>query len=357
MAANTPYSSLPSKAFWRTSVAQKSLFDINELWDPKFKILPKHKVSTYGSCFAQHIGNALADRGFDWLRTEVPPTTVPLETAKQYGYHIFSSRTANIYTTSLLHQWVRWAAGESAPNVVWKQNNKYFDPFRPKIEPDGFTNEEEVLRLRNYTIEKFRQSITEANFFVFTLGLTESWFDRDGYEYPMCPGTVAGEFNAEQHQFVNQSFKFIKDNLLSAIALMRKMNPKLKFILTVSPVPLTATASGKHVLTATMHSKSLLRAVAAEVSENKHYIDYFPSYEIINSPAFKGVFFEPNMRSVNPAGVNFVMNSFFQALQDKYGASETQPTSQSTSKITQVNTEEEVDQHCEEALLEAFGNA
>ncbi|RUO45161.1 GSCFA domain-containing protein [Idiomarina aquatica] len=357
MEPNTPYSSLPDKAFWRTAVAQKSLFDITGLWDPKFKILPKHNVATYGSCFAQHIGNALSERGFSWLRTEVPPTTVPIETAKQYGYHIFSSRTANIYTTSLLHQWVRWADGEKSPNLVWKQSNKYFDPFRPKIEPHGFSSEEEVLRLRQYTIEKFKQSITEANFFVFTLGLTESWFDRDGFEYPMCPGTVAGEFDAERHQFENQSFKFIKDNLLSAIAVMRKMNPKLRFILTVSPVPLTATASGKHVLTATMHSKSLLRAVAATVSETKHYIDYFPSYEIINSPAFKGVFFEPNMRSVNPAGVNFVMNSFFQGLHDKFGINETKERTVSKSNMSPSSVDEEIDQHCEEALLEAFGNA
>lgn len=357
MATNNPYSSLPSKAFWRSAVAQKSLFDIKQLWDPKFKILPKHKVATYGSCFAQHIGNALAERGFRWLRTEVPPVTVPLETAKNYGYNIFSSRTANIYTTSLLHQWVKWASGEESPNLVWQHDHRYFDPFRPKIEPAGFSSEEEVLRLRHYTIEKFKKSIVEANFFVFTLGLTESWFDKDGFEYPMCPGTVAGEFDATRHQFVNQSFNFIKDNLLSAISLMRKMNPKLRFILTVSPVPLTATASGKHVLTATMHSKSLLRAVAATVSETKHYIDYFPSYEIINSPAFKGVFFEPNMRSVNPAGVNFVMNSFFQGLEEKFGAVQTTTMKKNKAIHDQNSDAEEIDQHCEEALLEAFGNA
>jgi hypothetical protein len=95
---------------------------------------------------------------------------------------------------------------------------------------------------------------------------------------------------------------------------MKTINPKLKIILTVSPVPLTATNSGKHVLIATMQSKSILRAVAGQLSDEYSYIDYFPSYEIINSAVFKGVFFEPNQRNVNPHGVSFVMDHFFNGI-------------------------------------------
>ena len=42
------------------------------------------------------------------------------------------------------------------------------------------------------------------------------------------------------------------------------MNPKARLVLTVSPVPLAATASGSHVLPATIYSKSVLRAAAQE---------------------------------------------------------------------------------------------
>lgn len=82
-------------------MAEKPLFDIGQLWDPKFKITPRHKVATYGSCFAQHIGNALSDRDFNWLITEQAPVDISASLAKRYGYQTFSSRTANIYTTSL----------------------------------------------------------------------------------------------------------------------------------------------------------------------------------------------------------------------------------------------------------------
>jgi hypothetical protein len=73
--------------------------------------------------------------------------------------------------------------------------------------------------------------------------------------------------------------------------------------------------TGKHVITATIESKSILRAVAGQVASHSKVVDYFPSYEIINSPVFKGMFFEPNLRNVNPHGVNIVMNSFLRIFQ------------------------------------------
>ena len=68
-----PYENLPEKAFWKPSVASKNMFDIDNLWEPKFEINAHRNIVTFGSCFAQHIGNALQARGFKWLSTELPP--------------------------------------------------------------------------------------------------------------------------------------------------------------------------------------------------------------------------------------------------------------------------------------------
>ncbi|MGM0767991.1 MAG: GSCFA domain-containing protein [Pseudomonadota bacterium] len=349
----TPYSKLGDSAFWKKAVASKAMFDIEGLWNPRFRITPKDKVVTFGSCFAQHIGRALAKRGYNWHKTELPPVGLNEEGRARYNYDVFSCRTGNIYTTSLLRQWSEWALGNSvAPEEVWRSGDRFFDPFRPRIEPEGFSSPEEVEFLRQTTLSAFRQCIEEADYFVFTLGLTESWFNKVGYEYPMCPGTVAGEFSADQHRFMNQQFGEVQSNLAKAIEMMRGVNPDLRFILTVSPVPLTATNSGNHVLVATMHSKSILRAVAGQLASNRPYIDYFPSYEIINSPVFRGGFFEPNQRSVNPYGVNFVMDQFFRCQEKKFGATNVKLRSGSTKE----EVAEPTDKHCEEALLEAFVN-
>ena len=46
------------------------------------------------------------------------------------------------------------------------------------------------------------------------------------------------------------------------------VNPRARLLLTVSPVPLAATATPNHVLVASIHSKSVLRAVAGELAED-----------------------------------------------------------------------------------------
>lgn len=365
-----PYTSLPEKAFWKPAVAERSPFDIDELWQPKFAVNPESAVVTFGSCFAQHIGRALSARGYNWLITEQAPETLPADRIKDFNYEVFSCRTGNIYTASLLEQWVDWAMGNRhIPNEVWQQDSRYIDPFRPRIEPNGFETADELMCARNYTVRRFKRAIKKADVFVFTLGLTESWFNIPGlhragkrYEYPMCPGTIAGTFSDEQHKFINQPFQDILKRLRSAIDKMRKMNPALKFILTVSPVPLTATASGNHVLTATMESKSILRAVAGQLARNHDHIDYFPSYEIINAAPFQGMFFETNKRNVTAQGVNFVMDQFFKAQTRTFGTpGEVTPLEAARKKPKEkakpAKTEEAADDVvCEEELLAAFGD-
>ncbi len=349
-----PYKSLPESAFWRSAVARNSLFDIRGLWQPKFNITPEMPIATFGSCFAQHFGHALRDRGYKWMDMEPAPRELSAANARKFGYGLFTCRTGNIYTTSLLLQWLKWALGvETPPEEYWEKDGRIYDPFRPNIEPNGFESVEEMQQLRQITIEALRMTVRRAGLFVFTLGLTESWVNADGgYEYPMCPGTVAGEFDGDQHVFRNQPFDYISQNLEEAVALMQRVNPAIKILLTVSPVPLTATNSGAHVLVASSLSKSILRAVAGEVASADEGIDYFPSYEIINSPVYKGIFFEPNLRQVNPAGVDFVMKNFFHDLGATFGEAKISAKPGGADPDSEQTNAEAV---CEEELLAAFG--
>ncbi len=82
--------------------------------------------------------------------------------------------------------------------------------------------------------------------FIFTMGLTEAWIDkRNGRVYPTAPGTIAGSFDPKIHAFHNFSYNEIYDDFLEFLELVRNWNPGFRVILTVSPVPLTATASGR----------------------------------------------------------------------------------------------------------------
>ena len=333
-----PYQSLPETAFWARAVAPGP-GSVAGLWRPKALIHPAEQIVTFGSCFAQHIGRELFRRGYFWANHEPAPRGLSAENAKRFNFGVFSARTGNIYTAGMLLQWVRWALlGEAVPEVVWERAGRFFDPFRPAIEPDGFASADEVRASRQIALEAFATCLRQARHFVFTLGLTESWQDAAGFEYAICPGTVAGEFEDGRHRFLNQDFSHVQRHLSAAFALMRAENPDLRVLLTVSPVPLTATASGDHVLVATMRSKAVLRAVAGEMAALP-FVDYFPAYEIVTAPVFGGVAYGANRRSVTAEGVAGVMAHFF--------------AGQGVADAVPVADAEEL--ACEEQLLAVFG--
>ncbi|MCB1996260.1 MAG: GSCFA domain-containing protein [Burkholderiaceae bacterium] len=343
---SNPYETQADRSFWRTAVATRNALDINELWTPRFNIETSQRVITFGSCFAQHIGRALAQNGFNWWDGEVAPARFPDNVKREFSYGVFSARTGNIYTAAMLRQWVEWAFEDTAaPDEFWQSDKGWIDPFRPDIEPGGFESEEEARRSRQVTLDALRRVFSKADVLVFTMGLTEGWKNLEtGVAYPMCPGTVAGTFDPASHGFVNYRFGEIYQDMRQAIRRIRSANSRLRVLLTVSPVPLTATASDQHVVVATSHSKSVLRAVAGELTEQINNVDYFPSYEIITAFPFRGMFFEPNLRSVNAHGVAHVMKQFFSSLSVPMERLPTGGHGRAQSDVV-----------CEEEMLDAFG--
>ncbi|CAG1023098.1 hypothetical protein MTYM_02195 [Methylococcales bacterium] len=343
---------MPGTAYWHTAVAEVNPLSINGLWNPLSKIDKDTPIVTAGSCFAQHIGMALAKAGYNWLITEPAPRLVPRQLYKKYGYGIFSFRTGNIYTVALLKQWLSWALNkEEMPEEIWEENGRFYDPFRPNIEPTGFASPEELFSLRQSTLAAIQRAAKEAGLWIFTLGLTEAWGNSaGGYYYPICPGTVAGHFESLSHTFHNFRYAEIYNDIIESFTMIRNINENIKFILTVSPVPLTASASGNHVLVANEYSKSTLRAVAEDVKHDMDNVDYFPAYEIVTGFPFRGLFFEPNLRSVSSHGVEFVMKSFFGSLYNKFPSD---PTEEKTlMEATAFRQGDDI--ACEEALLKAF---
>jgi hypothetical protein len=358
-----PYTRLPERSFWRTAVAEPDALDITDLWTPKFTIGQDAPVVTAGSCFAAHIGRALLEEGMHWYDAELPPPGLTRAEQSARGYRRFSFRTGNIYTAAALRQWIAWALDEEKPpEEVWTEDSTdevacrptFHDPYRPTVEPDGFASPDDLLRSRDLTLAAVRTALTKADVLVFTLGLTEAWHDtRTGTVLPMCPGTVRGTFDPARHVLRNHTVAQVHHDLTSVLALAHRVNPRLRMVLTVSPVPLTATATGRHALVATTHSKSVLRAAAGQLADERDDVDYFPSYEIITGFPYRAAFYEPNLRTVTPDGVAFVMRHFFQTLQGRpVGAGPAPEPITATTAITPVTGGE--DNWCDDAVLDYY---
>lgn len=345
----SPYASLPGRAFWRPAVADRHYSLLSELTtDPFFR--EGDRIATAGSCFAQHIGRRLRERGSGYLDYEQAPDSFTPQEAHRHGFGLFSCRYGNVYTVRQLLQLVSEAFGEWTPaEVVWTKNGRYYDALRPSVDPVGHRTPEDVLLLRRQHLGCVRRMIEEMTVFVFTLGLTEAWESiGDGTIYPTAPGTIVGSFSEKTYRFRNFRYQQILEDFEDLWAFIKSINPATRLILTVSPVPLTATASGDHVLVASTQSKATLRAIAGDLAAWNDEISYFPSYELIASHPMRGTFFNPDLRNVSDAGVDFVMSHLFRE--------STTPTNDRTpsSSPSTPRTNADLDLICDEEALEQF---
>jgi hypothetical protein len=350
----SPYDSLPQEAYWRTGVVGKTAQTIQGLYRKKFPITRATRIATAGSCFAQHIGRHLRAANFSVIDTEPAPPGLATEIAAKFGYGMYSARYSNIYTARQLLQIAQEASGTFSPaDAAWRRDGRYFDALRPAVEPNGLSTADSVREHRAHHLRQVLSVIRSAELFVFTLGLTEAWTHApSGTVYPTAPGTIAGNYDPAVHRFHNFTFQEIYSDLSAFFELAKAQNPDMRFLLTVSPVPLTATASGEHVLSATTYSKSVLRAVAGQLHHERQDVDYFPSYEIITGSLSRAEYFESNLRSVRPEGVEVVMRTFF----SEHGISSDLPNGPSDSKESSDTSKEKSreDVICEDILLDAF---
>ncbi|MGP6088767.1 GSCFA domain-containing protein [Antarctobacter jejuensis] len=316
-----PYKGLPDHQFWKRApgLAQPELLD--PMIAAPFGISRTDKIVTAGSCFAQHVARALSDAGFDHHVTEAAHPLVDEETARKHQFGVYSARYGNVYTARQLRQLLERAFGQFEPEEkVWvspEPGTGVVDPFRPQVQPNGFTDAEELQLDRRQHLACVRRAIEDMDVFVFTIGLTEAWEDRrDGAVFPLAPGVAGGSYAPERYGFVNFGVDECRSDLFAAISLIRERNPKVRIVLTVSPVSLNATYMPRHVLVSTTWSKAVLRIVVEDAVQAFADTVYFPSFEIITSPHLRGRYIATDGREVLLEGVDHVMRVFLKHFGD-----------------------------------------
>ncbi len=311
MSGRHPYAGQPAERFWRS--ASGAVGELDPVGKVSFRIGAADRVVTAGSCFAQHVARHLGLAGFRHHVTEPGhPLIGPVERAA-FQYGMFSARYGNIYTARQLRQLLARAYGEFVPVAeCWDgPQGGVVDPFRPQIQPGGFLHLAELRADRAQHLAAVRRAVEEMEVFVFTLGLTEAWLDRrDGAVFPLAPGVAGGVFDEAVHEFHNFTVDETAQDLAAALGMIRARNARARVVVTVSPVPLAATALPRHVWVSTTYSKAVLRVAAEQVCAGMEGVDYFPSYEIITSPHVRGRYFAADGRAVLEEGVEHVMRVF-----------------------------------------------
>jgi len=297
----SPYTLAQSYHFWSSGVkkpfTENQNLDLNNLLE---LIRAETIVCAAGSCFSQNIGKELLARDYEFL------------VSKFSQGRIESFGLGNVYTTQQLEQWLEFCLS----NRTWTKDTFFTDKEHlisdyliPHLSP--VNSESELNKRRNSIKKEFISTLEKADLFIFTCGLTEQWETQTGEALAVCPGTIFGEFDESSHLFRNLTTSEVLNNLTSIERLIAQVNPSIKLLYTVSPVPLTATAEKEHVLLSNNFSKSKLRAAIGEHVAKSEKSSYFGSYELMVSNTAGDWRYKENLRSVSRAGINFVMRHSF----------------------------------------------
>lgn len=350
-----PYDALPDHCFWSRSHRDVAVGEVDPVVSAAFTLTPDMRIATAGSCFAQHIARHLKGQGYTPLVTEAAHPVISERVAATFNYGMFTARYGNIYTARQLLQLAQRATGAFTPvEDVWEApDGKLIDPFRPAIQPGGFVNRAAFDADRDIHFAAVREMMAQADVFVFTFGLTEGWRARaDGAVFPLAPGVAGGTFDPGAHEFVNFTVSETVADFIAFVEILRGFNPNVKILMTVSPVPLIATARAQEsVIAATTYSKSVLRVACEELRERLDECHYFPSYEVITGLSTRGAYYAENLRDVRPEGVAHVMSLFMRHYTDAKIGAPRGPDTVSRDRF-QADVEAALDVICDEELIE-----
>ena len=190
------------------------------------------------------------------------------------------------------------------PRIVWQKGDRFLDPFRDGVE---FATIAEYEANYDRHIAAARAALEKAEVFIITLGLNEVWyFKMDDSVFSRSPRRIAPSFVEYKTLSVAQNVA----ELQQMLNILRANNPRVKVIVTVSPVPLHATFlhGTYHVVEANMHSKAVLRVAAQEFTERNSEVYYFSSFELVTY-GFQNPW-DDDQRHIKPEVVNRIMEMF-----------------------------------------------
>src|SRR5690606_32446821 len=203
-----PYQNLPAHQYWPQAMTQPAPGHVNPAQGIPLRVARHEPVVTLGSCFAQHLAREIHQAGFNYLVGESAPSHLDAAAAQAKQYGLFSARYGNIYTVRQAVQLLQRAfKGLEAQEPLWRKKDRWVDPFRPSVEPEGFESADALMADRAEHLAAVRTVFSQAKWVIFTLGLTEAWRSRaDGSVFPQAPGVGGlGAFDSNRHEFVNFS--------------------------------------------------------------------------------------------------------------------------------------------------------
>lgn len=264
-----------------------SFYDSNvtkiSITPPTWEVRETDRFFFAGSCFAENLYNSLNLR---YLSCQTSP----------WG---------NIYNPLSLAACLKELTEKTLPcpkDII--ENDGVFRHFSFHSKVHSSNREELKEKLQTLT-ESSSKYLLSASVLVITLGT--AWvFEKEGEVVNNCH-KMPGKMFTRRLLHINEITEALKD----ALSRLKSLNPRLKTVITVSPV--------RHLrdsFTDNSLSKALLRVAAHEISQMED-IWYFPSLEIIMDELRDYRWYDRDLVHPGKAAVEYIMDLFIQSCASK----------------------------------------
>jgi GSCFA family len=238
---------------------------------PKFKLSTTEPIFTMGSCFAREVESSLIKLGvplaLDGFGVEADQfESWNAETGWGGGVQLgkLSRGALNKYSVHSMTTEIRRVLAEEKyenDGLIEIKDGLWFDPHSSGLRLATY----EAAQNNRSKIYSAMSQIKHSSTIFLTLGLTETWTDVKNnlvMNNPLSGGDLRR--HKDRFAFHNYNYDEIVPELRGLIELVRsKCNREMRFVLTVSPVPLGVTFTSSDILTASCLSKCTLRTAAA----------------------------------------------------------------------------------------------
>ncbi len=242
-------------------------------FEPRFTFDAGAAVFTIGSCFARNIEEYLVRLG---LVVPARDFSVPTEETSGRGR---DNGILNKYTPYSILNELRFAIDKIPPeNALYEIKGKFIDLQLTSTVPVSF---ERAVARRGEIKNLFLRGL-DCQAVVLTLGLVESWYDRQR-KIHLTRMPPAPLLRAEPRRFFFHQMS-VDDALLVTRRIITRLNASgaaKKILVTTSPVPMDRTFTADDVVVANTYSKSILRVAAQAARDRFDNVDYVPIYEMV----------------------------------------------------------------------------
>ncbi|HMG14123.1 MAG TPA: GSCFA domain-containing protein [Saprospiraceae bacterium] len=252
-----------------------------KLKEAKFKVDIKDRILLLGSCFSEHIGNRL----------------------KSIKWNCFENPHGILFNPASIHNCIK----EIAESRVYKKEDLIFsNELWYSWQHHGKfadTVPDELLTMINNKIVEANTFLKTTEICIITLG--SAWV----YKHIEKNIIVANCHKVPQKEFnktllsVNEIVALLSESVYS----LRKLNPEIKVVFTLSPVRYLKDGFTENAL-----SKAHLLTAIHEVSDVDNNIEYFPAYEIFMDDLRDYRFNTVDLVHPNDQAIDYIWEKFIE---------------------------------------------